>query len=984
MTSQPRFWLKVTPAYVIENFEELLRYVNEYNYSIAEPEDSDFNVTVDCLCNVADNIINQMVKLSLEEKMEVNQIDTRTSIRIIASAMVSEYKRGKNCHYYILALIRMLILNIEIPFCDRHKIISLIRNCALKSSIGNMSVHLADIFAENFFEPTLYTRVVNIEFEYNQNVNASHEGHGTVLFKDDRIEIVPMNLDQLRKSYVELRPEIKLDSGIYVCEKKVKKLVSDIEMLSDIFPKLINEFNSVKPSTEKKLKEYSSEDQLDVVIKIINGVYVQCESVDLDYQKVSGKLYIDRGPRGLNREQLLSQLKPGDILPAIYSFNENCEFSLCHDYDDDFIKANAEYHIGESMDAIFQTSYTFGSRWQTEYGLFVNILNSNFKEAGFIDVDYTQYKLKIKIKEYRRDAKGNLVINGEPLPISEQTMESFDEIKFREIAIHNFAHCYLDFFREPSDEHKIFTPVIFDNQALKTSVETLGLLLVRLHNVSNSESTFNRMNRMAVAALLMKISGRDADFDIARREFDYIHATADFAVGKSPISLNFNPSSRIKDFPRSKVEGHIIEVLRSYRESAPVSNTSNLLIGEQFSMVEQLVAASNILIDKIDLAEISRIKKNIVTKLGVADMYNDINQDRSFYGMESDNLEFKISCAQPPESWSTGSEREDINVQRFNILRTVCAFLNSQSGGDLLIGVNDEGYAVGLENDIRLLSRYHFILEPNIDRLSVYIKNQIDTAFFSDDGSAHGNAITTGNVIVNIEESSDRKKILRVKINPYPYDVVHIKPEFCLKDSKDVFIRSSATSISLKKDGIRNARIRKLKTLDKNEVKIARILEAIDNKQIILLKSYQSHNGLTNRYVEPHCLALGQNAFQAFDHSSKQMRLFKISRITDIEVQTKKWEYPAKHKTHRIDIFGMMESDTVTPLTVILKMAAFAYMLLKEEYPIPSDPNLFEVKTNTGVDAKTFPYIVKLLVFHSAGYSRFVKGLPELIQVIHP
>lgn len=53
--TQPPFWLKISNRYVIENFEQLLKYVKAYNYVYEdESEDSDFVQTYRHLKSVAD------------------------------------------------------------------------------------------------------------------------------------------------------------------------------------------------------------------------------------------------------------------------------------------------------------------------------------------------------------------------------------------------------------------------------------------------------------------------------------------------------------------------------------------------------------------------------------------------------------------------------------------------------------------------------------------------------------------------------------------------------------------------------------------------------------------------------------------------------------------------------------------------------------------------------------------------------------------
>ncbi|MGK7943884.1 MAG: response regulator [Microcystaceae cyanobacterium] len=66
---------------------------------------------------------------------------------------------------------------------------------------------------------------------------------------------------------------------------------------------------------------------------------------------------------------------------------------------------------------------------------------------------------------------------------------------------------------------------------------------------------------------------------------------------------------------------------------------------------------------------------------------------------ESHTLEFKSTL-----QWNVREDRQDKNL-RFEVLRTIVAFLNSSDGGTLLIGVDDDGHILGLENDLSLLSK---------------------------------------------------------------------------------------------------------------------------------------------------------------------------------------------------------------------------------------------------------------------------------------
>jgi type I restriction enzyme, R subunit len=60
---------------------------------------------------------------------------------------------------------------------------------------------------------------------------------------------------------------------------------------------------------------------------------------------------------------------------------------------------------------------------------------------------------------------------------------------------------------------------------------------------------------------------------------------------------------------------------------------------------------------------------------------------------ESKTLEFKSTLR-----WSVKEDRKDDKVVTHSVLKTIAAFLNTE-GGDLLIGVADDGSIVGIERD---------------------------------------------------------------------------------------------------------------------------------------------------------------------------------------------------------------------------------------------------------------------------------------------
>lgn len=153
----------------------------------------------------------------------------------------------------------------------------------------------------------------------------------------------------------------------------------------------------------------------------------------------------------------------------------------------------------------------------------------------------------------------------------------------------------------------------------------------------------------------------------------------------------------------------------------------------------------------------SSIRGKIMEKLNV----NNETKRGKYYGSESKYLEFKTSLVYL--AGGPGEEiRENPAEQQFHIMSRIAGMLNA-TGGRLYLGVNNDGYEVGLHDDFKYYERhraqagsYQFKIS-NVDNLCVFIENLIDITF----GSTIARKITVGAddeaekevVLITIEES---------------------------------------------------------------------------------------------------------------------------------------------------------------------------------------------------------------------------------------
>lgn len=144
---------------------------------------------------------------------------------------------------------------------------------------------------------------------------------------------------------------------------------------------------------------------------------------------------------------------------------------------------------------------------------------------------------------------------------------------------------------------------------------------------------------------------------------------------------------------------------------------------------------------------------------------------------ENSNLEFKSSYR-----WDLDRDVQDKKMEDI-ILKTISAF-NNGNGGTLIIGVNDDGVALGLEKD------YSTLKEPNKDEFEQHLRNQLNKTF--------GKVFSTTNLKISFP-SLDGKEICRVDIEagtePVFLDVQDINGQ----KSEKFYIRSGNTSQPLEK-----------------------------------------------------------------------------------------------------------------------------------------------------------------------------------------
>jgi predicted DNA-binding transcriptional regulator YafY len=158
----------------------------------------------------------------------------------------------------------------------------------------------------------------------------------------------------------------------------------------------------------------------------------------------------------------------------------------------------------------------------------------------------------------------------------------------------------------------------------------------------------------------------------------------------------------------------------------------------------------------------------------------------------------------------------------------------------------------------------------------------------------------------------------------------------------------------------------------KNGKNIQQLVEAIENKRPVILRNYSSAHGndIRDRHVEAYAFTTNYVQVWCYCPEDDTNKLFKVSRIGEVEVEPVNWKFEENHQSGTIDIFRMNSSEMKH---VTLKLGLRSANLLIEEFPLAAK-HLKKLPNNE--------WILHTDVCSFDGVGRFVMGLLDDIEIV--
>lgn len=159
--------------------------------------------------------------------------------------------------------------------------------------------------------------------------------------------------------------------------------------------------------------------------------------------------------------------------------------------------------------------------------------------------------------------------------------------------------------------------------------------------------------------------------------------------------------------------------------------------------------------------------------------------------------------------------------------------------------------------------------------------------------------------------------------------------------------------------------------LKSNAARVEALGNAIEEKKQVYLRDYESGNSHTirDRHIEPFAFTTDYIDVWGYDLEDGKNKIFKISRIGDVDVTEDDWTQEPCHEKLGMDIFRMSGKD---PVHIKLKMSVMAKNLLLEEFPLSA-----KYLKRSGQD-----WILDVDIFRTTGAIRFIAGLMGEVTVL--
>jgi hypothetical protein len=929
---QTPLWLNLKKEYIDDNFENLLSYLKN-NY-LKEETDAFYEKTLELLRERVQELVATYSHLPIYE--EPDDSNRHFSIRLLSAYLLLNDEGQLSVSAYLTLMFLLLQWKQNCSL----QIIKNVGECLRHNNIKNKGFYWGDIID---YKPDVFAHkaIQNVVFGTPLSKVYTYEGHGSAILSSRSLYLFTTDIASSQKLLVSGADSLAVNNLVALRTSVADKLKQSWETNLVEIDKFTTDFCTNQMKMRPVVKNhrqriYSDGDEVNVRVTNVDyiGKIIYVETMNPNYERVSGHIEFSMSSlMYYYTSSFANYFRADDRFPATIKSVNNGLFSI----EKEFIRHLVEGCRQRTEPDDLLSSVLIDNReghpycWLTFEGIPVYTdPDDEYEKNEFAYISITEYQTG---KYYGRilGEIGNRITN---------SSEMFIERDVRMDCIRDFATSAEEEFpvKEVSDS------IAIDEEVLALLIRLMFVYQRRL--LKPSDRFHFLMNARAIACM----TGDNVSDSYIRFASTYLMILVQFAGNADISSMKLTPDDRFKDATSTMARMLIVTILKKCGREGYSDELGKIIeeYKESFpsiSKLARLVQTINTTSDLLSGSAINIIRREIIHTLSI-ETENDTNleDDNSEYiGVESGTQEFKESIVFPPDNHM----QPNLTTQAKNVMRGICAFLNSEMGGTLYIGVNDQGYVVGIQEDMQVLKCY------SIDSYIRYVQDKA-IEYLGVDATSY----------IAIEPMYDQR-CLAIHVNSHP----------CIVEMEGVaYLRINNETREMPDSTRERLAHRKYQGAPGVAQSLSLLLLAKKEQRKVILHQYASSNSMSiaDREVEVYEIRPEDGLVIGYDIDRSANRIFNINRVGYVELTDEPWHYIIRHEHVKVDDFHMTGTR---PVRVSLQLDLFSCNLMREEFP-SSKKHLSQDKK----DESRWFYDAE--VYSMDGIGRFYIGLANHITIL--
>ena len=925
-------WLELKPSYIDANFQPVYEYLLSFRGS-DKKEDTFYQTTLDLLRQRAKELVVEEATrpVGAEETVDKERCVFISKILCLYLLNEPDYDNPTFKEAYFTLMFQLARCAKDSAAAEQLVRIALqVLSC---ESIGSTGIGW-DIF--NLFSMDLlaFKVIKGCCLSDDRERYVYLENKGILLANVGQIVLAPWNRDTFKTSISNMVPGLSFfQTALEVMDAKTNKIKQgesdDLDKIEDYTNEFVRKQALVKPSV-RKLKQYAPGEVVDVELISKEGGLRVC-TVDPEYERIEGDLVIVSPDKFLYYSQLDLKLylNVGDQFPLLLqniSDKGNSKFVIDDEFKnyviDVLYKERNSYKVvlAKKMEDRTNKKGVTQSVWWTSLGFpayteyIDDVEVDGFAHIELSDTGVGQYKHFVNAY-YDSPAKPG---------------ETFDVDLSKKSVIQCFT--YSEALPEQESQSDVELSPYLASQLCR-------MLYFYQRTLRSAVMRYRLLCTCRILAELVEDKESSRYIEFVASYLENVVAFADDAYDEiKPLEYEDTQS---EDITRRI---NIIDILREYGKGEDSETLDSFIENETDKLLvklAKLVQSANRIKSVVSDNLLVHIKKEIISNLSIdSEKKTDLEEKKgTYYGIEDATKEFKPSFFEAPD--------DSEHPQDWNVFKEVCAFLNSELGGTLYLGVADSGYTWGLDRDLWNLGKIgNKAYAENLDGYKRYILDDAKKYFSN-------KAVLMNLSFTPVEEG----KVLAIRVNPWGGGIVEM-------DGR-AFIRMDSESIEMDSQ-MKGETIRKKLLSKKNESGNVRDLsKAIEERKKVILHGYSSSSRTGDRLdMEPFAFDDDYQTIWCYDPSAEKCKSYKVARIGSVEILETGWSHTAKHQQGKTDIFRMTGDKGIK---VQMQLDRYSKLLLCEEFPKATEVIVEDASKNS--------WYLETEVRSLAGVGRFYIGL---------